>query len=84
MGRNRADAGGDSNKGLDRGAGGQEEEVEGRAGGLRRRAGGRGERGRAVGETSGRRSGAGDCDERTAAAAATETSEHVRAEAGQH
>ena len=39
-GHNRTDAGGDSNEGRDRGAGGREEEVEGRAGGLRKRAGG--------------------------------------------
>ena len=38
-GRNRTDVGGDSNKGRDRGAGGREQEVEGRADGLRRRAG---------------------------------------------
>ena len=39
-GRNRTNAGSDSNKGWDRGAGRREEEVEGRSGGLRRRAGG--------------------------------------------
>ena len=37
-GRNRTNAGGDSNEGQDRGAGGREEEVEGQAGGLRRSA----------------------------------------------
>lgn len=38
-GRKRTDAGGNSNEGRDRGAGGREEEVEGRAGGRRRRGG---------------------------------------------
>ena len=45
-GRDRTNAGGDSNAGQDRGADGRKEEVEGQSGGLRRRAGGVGERGR--------------------------------------
>ena len=44
-GRNRTDTGGNSNAGQDRGTGGQGEEVDGRAGCLRRRAGGGGEQG---------------------------------------
>ena len=46
-GRDRTDAGRDSNAGQDKGAAEWEVEVEGRAGGLTRRVGGGGKRGRA-------------------------------------
>ena len=46
-GRDRTDAGHDSNAGQDKGTAAWEEEVEGRAGGLRRRVGGGGKQRRA-------------------------------------